>query len=78
MQGKPLEQFDELDAKTWSQSIKWLKLKIISTHNDSDTQGRVEFIASFIENGQHRLMHEISLFELIHGRWMYVDSCQFI
>lgn len=74
MQGKPLENFNELDAKTWSQNVKWLKLKIVNVHNASSEQGHVEFIASFIENGQHRSIHEVSEFQLINGRWLYVDG----
>ena len=74
MKGKPLENFNELDAKTWSQNVKWLKLKIVNVHNASSEQGHVEFIASFIENGQHRSIHEVSEFQLINGRWLYVDG----
>ena len=74
MQGKPLEQFNELDTKTWSQNVKWLKLKIINVHNASSEQGHVEFIARFIENGQHCSIHEISEFQLINSRWLYVDG----
>ena len=55
-------------------NVKWLKLKIINTHNISPTQGYVEFIASFIENGQHRQIHEISEFQLINEQWLYVDG----
>ncbi len=74
MRGKPLEKFDELDTKFWAKNVKWLKLKVINVDNSSLELGYVEFIASFIENGQHRTIHEISEFRLIDGRWFYVDG----
>ena len=78
MQGTPLENFNELDAKTWSQNAKWLKLKIVNVHNVSSEQGHVEYIASFVENGQHRSIHEISEFQLINGQWFYVNGTDVI
>ncbi len=74
MQGKPLENFNEMDARSWAKRVKWLKLNIINTKNTSSEQGYVEFVASFIEHGQHRSFHEISEFRLIDGRWFYVDG----
>ena len=74
MRGKPLEEFNDRDAKAWAKQVKWLKLKIIKTYNMSPEQGYVEFIASFIEDGKHRHIHEISEFRLINYRWFYVDG----
>lgn len=74
MQGKPLTQWNEIEAKSWAVSVTWLRLNIIKTHNSSSEQGYVEFIARFIEQGQHKNIHEISEFRLINGQWFYVDG----
>ncbi len=74
MYGKPLATFNEHEAKTWAKNTKWLKLKIINTHETSDTQASVEFVAFFIEQGQHRTMHEKSEFQRMNDRWYYVDG----
>ncbi len=76
MQGKALEKFNEQEAKTWANRVKWIKLNIINIHNTLHGEGYVEFIAKFIENGQHRAIHEISEFRLIDGRWFYIDGVE--
>ena len=52
----------------------WLGLKIKhSAHGtENDKHGIVEFVAKSKRNGRARRMHEISEFEKIAGRWVYV------
>lgn len=74
MQGKPLANFNEQDAKIWANSVKWLKLSVINAYETTSNQGYVEFIARFIEKGQHHQFHELSEFRWFDGRWFYVDG----
>lgn len=74
MCGKALENFNALEAKSWAQNVKWLKLKIVHALTPSENKGYVEFIARFIDKGQHHHIHEISEFQCISGKWFYVDG----
>jgi SEC-C motif-containing protein len=40
----------------------------------NDDKGRVEFNAFYVQVGEDRLIHEISRFKKISGRWFYVDG----
>jgi SEC-C motif-containing protein len=40
----------------------------------NDDKGRVEFNAFYVQDGEERLIHEISRFKKISGRWFYVDG----
>lgn len=74
MQGKASQGFDPISAKLWAQRVIWIKLQVLHTAVTSQTQGQVEFIASFVENKSLCHMHEISEFLLKDGRWFYVDG----
>ena len=52
----------------------WVGLKIKRTEDgtENDTIGVVEFIAKSKRNGRARRMHEVSEFEKVAGRWLYV------
>jgi SEC-C motif-containing protein len=54
----------------------WQKLEILHTKKGGakDEKGRMEFKAFYIQDGETRLMHEISRFKKIAGRWFYVDG----
>ncbi len=58
------------------EAIVWQKLEILSTKKGGvkDDKGRVEFNAVYLENGLTHVMHEISRFRKIAGRWFYVDG----
>jgi len=53
--------------------VKWINLKII-TSSQQDTTATVEFIASYIINGQVQNLHEISYFVYEEGQWFYVNG----
>lgn len=74
MRGKPLIGFNELEVKSWSKSVKWLGLKIITIRNESPDCGFVEFIARFIQDSKQQSIHEISEFHRIDEQWYYVDG----
>ena len=54
----------------------WKKLEILNCKKGGakDDKGRVEFNAFYVQDNEIRLMHEISRFKKIAGRWFYVDG----
>jgi SEC-C motif-containing protein len=59
-----------------NQNNKWLGLTIVRTELGSifDSEGVVEFIARFQENGQEQQLHEVSRFFRENGKWVYLDG----
>lgn len=57
-------------------SAQWTGLEIISTSGGgvADTEGTVEFIAHYSNDGHRRRLHEVSRFVHEQGRWYYVDG----
>lgn len=54
--------------------IEWVSLKIINTEQgmQQDNSGTVMFVATYVENGQIKQFSEVSSFEKIQGRWVYI------
>ncbi|MDQ8195484.1 YchJ family metal-binding protein [Coraliomargarita sp. SDUM461004] len=57
-------------------SIQWIGLEILQTLNgaESDNMGKVEFRASYIQDGQRAIHHEKSRFKRYAGKWYYLDG----
>lgn len=51
---------------------QWLRLEVIRSKQGLK-KSVVEFKAWFIEGGEERALHEISLFKLYKKRWVYVE-----
>ena len=68
--------FDPKATRDWAENNKWQGLQILKTiaGDVTDSEGSVEFVASFTENGKDRKHHEISHFKKEAGRWYYVDE----
>ena len=71
MQGKPLLGFKEIDTTQWAKSVLWLGLEVIRSTSDE-----VEFIATYMDKGTVKAIHEISQFHCINEAWFYVDGSQ--
>jgi SEC-C motif-containing protein len=55
-------------------SCDWFQLEVLDKSQKGD-QGSVEFNAWFYDgSGDKQLMHEKSVFQRIHGRWLYVGG----
>ena len=56
--------------------ITWTKLEILShwQGEDKDKVGKVEFKATYTQDGQTSVHHELSRFKRYKGAWMYVDG----
>ena len=57
-------------------SVQWIGLKIVRTEagTPNDATGIVEVVARCKRNGRAHRMREVSLFERIEGRWLYVEG----
>ncbi|MDR3276823.1 MAG: YchJ family protein [Treponema sp.] len=67
---------DEKSTRDWSEQSTWLGLSIISTEKGGpdDTEGVVEFSASYERKGLRDLHHETGRFKKISGRWLYDEG----
>lgn len=77
MCGKAIDGFNRQEAELWSKQVTWQKLEVISAKLVSKIKGFVEFKAYFIDDQQQLILHEISEFHYINGRWFYVDGAIF-
>ncbi len=68
--------WDREATRRWSEAAEWLGLEIVSTEagQPDDSEGWVEFIATFKERGETKRHHERSHFQKAGGRWYYVDG----
>ena len=77
-----LENRDGLDVEEttrWSSESEWLGLEILGTNKGEpgDTEGTVEFKATYSKNGLSNVHHEISTFKKTDGKW-YFDKGEVI
>ena len=63
-------------SRKWAEESEWLGLEIVSTDKGGtpDTEGTVEFIARYIQDGHEEKHHEISSFVKDGGRWYFMDG----
>jgi SEC-C motif-containing protein len=73
---KGKRDIDEKSTRDWSEKSTWLGLKIISTEKGKpeDTEGTVEFEASYEQNGLKDLHRETARFVKTDGQWLYDDG----
>lgn len=75
--------------KSWSQGtrpskkslkqgepMQWVSLEIINTQAGTvlDSEGTVEFKASYLVDGKTETLHEVSRFIKENSRWVYLDG----
>jgi SEC-C motif domain protein len=65
-----------IDYQTTYKTIDWIGLEIVSTAQggESDKTGKVEFRATYIQDGQKSVHHELSRFRRYQGGWNYMDG----
>jgi SEC-C motif-containing protein len=70
------KNLDENATRQWSENAQWEGIEIVETTGggENDSDGDVEFIARFTEDGQKRTHHERSRFKKYRGRWYYCDG----
>jgi len=71
-----LADSDEAAMRAWAESAEWQALEIVTTRDgqEGDSQGEVEFIASYALNGVAQRHHEQSLFVKVDGKWLFRDG----
>lgn len=66
------------EIKDWAMNSTWLGLEILATKDgiEGDSEGVVEFIASYNMDGTIHRHHEVSTFDFIDGKWYFTDGKQ--
>ncbi len=69
-------EFDEKASTAWSRAARWHGLEIIATEKglESDTEGVVEFRATYTANNEFCNHHEIARFIKVNGEWKFDDG----
>lgn len=64
------------DSVSFPDEQRWLGLTIVDTTGGGglQTEGTVEFKATFTRGEQHFELHELSSFRREGGKWLYVDG----
>jgi SEC-C motif-containing protein len=70
------KQDSENDIRQWAQKSVWHELNILHVDGGSaeDTEGTVEFIAHYSENGERIDHHEVAQFKKENGAWFFWDG----
>jgi SEC-C motif-containing protein len=68
--------FNEETTLAWAGRAEWHSLEILETvgGGPDDTEGKVEFIATFTDDGIRKEHHELSSFRKESGIWYLVDG----
>lgn len=63
-------------TRRWAENSQWLGLQIVESEQggEQDSEGTVEFIATFKEKGVIRQHHERSIFSKVDGEWYFVEG----
>jgi SEC-C motif-containing protein len=67
---------DIQQTRNWSEKSRWLGLTIIAAEKGgpADTEGTVEFEASYERDGLRDIHHERARFKKQDGRWLYDEG----
>jgi SEC-C motif-containing protein len=74
------DDIDPTSTREWSEQSKWLGLKIISVEKGTaaDSEGVVEFEASYERDGEKEVHHETAKFKKENGpagtEWLYTEG----
>jgi len=55
-------------------TLAWIGLEIMDSTTDGESAAEVEFLASYVDCGKGRRLHELSRFVREDGHWLYVDG----
>lgn len=75
MQGRALVNFKMNPViGDFASSCKWTGLQVIKNNPISSIRATVEFKAHYTYDGAPHILHEISTFEYLNHKWMYMDG----
>lgn len=67
--------YDHEGTRVWAEKAEWQGLEIVSSRGGADdANGEVEFIASYIEDGNEVNHHELGKFKKLDGRWLFTEG----
>lgn len=68
--------YDEKSSRAWAESAEWHTFEIVETKGGGaeDREGKVEFIATYSQNGVKTEHHELSSFKKEGGTWYFVSG----
>lgn len=71
-----MEDYSPEDTQAWAKESEWLGLKIVESEDGQagDSEGTVEFIANYKQQGKTFRHHELSTFQKRDGQWYFVDG----
>jgi len=71
-----LADFNRENARKWAEESQWHGLEILNVTGgkEEDTEGTVEFIATYSQKDERIEHHEISTFGKEAGTWTFVDG----
>jgi SEC-C motif-containing protein len=71
--------FDPGSTRQWAEAAKWQEFEILKTEGGGaeDEEGRIEFTATFLQDGAQRVHHELSTFKKVEGRW-YLENGEMV
>ena len=74
--GEKIAEIDKKATENWSRNSTWHGLKILRTEKGGpeDTEGIVEFEATYTQKGIRDIHHEIGGFKKINGEWLYSEG----
>ena len=70
------DEVDLNEIRAWSENSYWEGLNIVATEagEESDTTGKVEFVAHYTAGEKENHHHEVSTFTKKDGRWYFTDG----
>ena len=70
------KDFDEKTTRAWAEKSQWYGLEIVKTEagGPDDAEGKVEFIATFSQDGAKQRHHESADFKKVDGTWYLVNG----
>jgi SEC-C motif-containing protein len=73
---RSLQDFDEDEARSWSTGSDWEGFEILESTGGgpNDDQATIEFAATYIQDEEEKVHHEISRFKRDKGKWFFVDG----
>ncbi len=68
--------FNEASSRAWAEQAAWQGIEILKTEKGGteDSEGTVEFIVSFAENGARQEHRERSSFRKVDGAWYFTEG----
>lgn len=71
-----MSDYNDTDIKLWAENSEWMGLKVVNVEGgqESDTEGKIEFVAKYKVKGQMQNHHEVAIFEKRDDTWFFMDG----